>query len=276
MRPSALFGFWGVSTYRPTLLQPLGFLHRFKKRKMAEEKKLSMLNAEVKPVKARDWFGYILTAVIGILVTVIATWYQLYASERQASAAELERSRAVRQSVISIIEELGLNGKRLEAERIARLIDQRRREQNVSIPISTADVAQQAEFNITSSSYLSVDRKEQIKPIFDALYADLASRSFQVFPTTTPNAALLNELAKEIQDGKTSSALANLRRLQELNAEAVSTLMRKARPTFLDAFMEFIRRPLHIAALAGAYLVVLRLVFVLRRRRITGYWRRPF
>ncbi|MBC7377734.1 MAG: hypothetical protein H7346_09945, partial [Burkholderiaceae bacterium] len=130
---------------------------------MAEEKSLSVTNLEVTPGKTRDWFGYILTAVVGILVTVVATWYQLYVSERQASAAELERARAVRQSVISIVEELGLNGKRLEVERIARLIDQRRREQNVSIPISTADVAQQAEFNITSSSYLSIDRKEQIK-----------------------------------------------------------------------------------------------------------------
>ena len=240
---------------------------------MVEEKNLSVTNVEVTPVKTRDWFGYILTAVIGILVTVIATWYQLYSSERQASAAELERARAVRQSVISIVEELGLNGKRLEVERIARLIDQRRREQNVSIPISTADVAQQAEFNITSSSYLSIDRKEQIKPIFEAFYTDIASSSFLVFPTTTPNAGLLNELAKEIQDGKTSSALANLKRLQELNAEAVSTLTRKARPTLLDAFMEFVGRPLNVAMLAGGYIIVLRLAFVIRRKRRIGQWR---
>lgn len=94
-------------------------------------------NTVATPKKQRDWFGYILTGIIGIVVTVVATWYQLYATDKQATAAEIERSRAVRQSVIAIVEEQALNGIKLEAERITRLIDQRRRDNNVSLPVST-------------------------------------------------------------------------------------------------------------------------------------------
>jgi len=224
------------------------------------------------PKTPRDWFGYILTGIVGILVAVAATWYQLYATERQATAAEVERARAVRQSVISIVEEQSLNGIKLEAERINRLIDQRRREQSVSLQVSTADVVEQAEFNITSSTYIGVDRKEQIKPIFDAFYADLASRSFQSFPPGTPNVALLNELAKQIQEGKTAPALANLRRLQELNLETVSELTKRSKPTFFEAFAEFIRQPTNIAMFVAAYALLLRVAFILRRRRRFGLY----
>lgn len=234
--------------------------------------KLTNEGKEPKPV--RDWFGYILTAIIGLLVTVAATWYQLNASERQATAAEFERSRTVRQNVISIVEEQALSGKRLEAERITRLLDQRRREQNVSLAISTADVVQQAEFNISGSSYLSVDRKEQMKPIFDAFYIELASRSFTVFSSEIPNAELLNGLAKQIQDGKTTDALASVKRLQELYAEDLAKAAEKVRPSFFDAFRLFVAKPLNVALFLGGYLVLLRLVYVTRMRRRWGsQWR---
>ena len=232
---------------------------------------MNLPTTEVKDVKpARDWFGYILTAVMGILVTVAATWYQLYSSERQATAAELERSRAVRQSVIAIIEEQSLNGKKLEAERINRLIDQRRREQNVSIALSTADVVQQAEFNIASSTYLSVERKEQIKPIFDAFYADLASRSFTVFGPATQNAELLNALAKQIQEGKTTDALAGLRRLQDLHSEDLATVAQKAKPSIVDAFIQFFGKPLNISLFVLGYFALLRFAYAIRLKRRFG------
>lgn len=236
---------------------------------------MSVPTTDVKDSKpTRDWFGYILTAVIGVLVAVAATWYQLYASERQATAAEFERSHAVRQSVISIVEEQALSGKKLEAERINRLIDQRRREQSVSIPVSTADVVQQAEFNIASSTYLSVERKEQIKPIFDSFYADLASRSFTVFVPTTPNAEMLNKLAKQIQEGKTADALASLRRLQELHSEDVAKVAQKAKPSVSDAFIAFFTKPLNAVLFLAAYAALIRVGYVIRRKRKFGpYWR---
>jgi hypothetical protein len=237
--------------------------------------KMSVPTTQGKDAKpTRDWFGYILTAVIGVLITVGATWYQIYVSERQATAAELERSRAVRQSVISIVEEQALNGKKLEAERIARLIDQRRREQNVSIPVSTADAVQQAEFNISSSTYLSIERKEQIKPVFDSFYADLVSRSFTVFAPSTPNAELLNGLAKQIQEGRTTDALASVRRLQELHSEDLAKVAQKAKPSFLEAFIAFFKKPLNAVLFLLGYAALLRFAYVVRQRRKWGrYWR---
>lgn len=220
----------------------------------------------------RDWFGYVLTAVIGIVVTVVATWYQLSATEREATAAEIERAKSVRQSVINIVEEQALNGIKLEADRISRLIDQRRREQKVSLPIPTTDVVEQAEFNIASSTHLSVERKDQIKSVFDALYADVASRSFQNFPETEPNSALLNELAKQIQEGKTAPALGNLRRLHEINLESVERLSKKAKPGFFEALQRFFSDPISLIVFIVVYVVLVRLVFMLRdRRKYRGY-----
>ena len=153
MRPSALFGFWGASTLKSNFLQ---MLNAAQSRKTDRK---SLPSTEVKELKpARDWFGYILSAIIGLVVTVAATWYQLNVSDKQAAAAEVEKARAVRQHVIAIVEEQALSGKKLEAERITRLIDQRRREQNVSLPVLTADVVEQAELNIASSTYLCCRR----------------------------------------------------------------------------------------------------------------------
>jgi hypothetical protein len=226
---------------------------------------------EEKKSTPRDWFGYVLTGVIGIVVTIAATWYQLNVSDRQTTAAELERAKAVRQSVIAIVEEQALSGKKLEPQRLNRLVEQRRREQNVMTVAATSDVVEQAEFNISSSPYLSVDRKEEIKPIFDAFYLEMAARSFQVFPPETPNSDLLNELAKQIQEGKSTAALATLKRVQEIQSEALLQLKKKARPTVFDALMEFFGRPLNIALFVLTYLLLL---FVAAKYRKSLLFRR--
>ena len=229
---------------------------------------------ESKPT--RDWFGYILSAIIGLVVTVAATWYQLNVSDKQSAAAEVEKARAVRQHVIAIVEEQALSGKKLEAERITRLIDQRRREHNVSLPVLTADVVEQAELNIASSTYLDVERKEQIKPTFNAFYSDLAARSFKAFPPDTANVELLNELAKQIQDGKTAEALANLRRLQQLHFETTTQLARKNSPTVFDALTEFFTKPLNLLLFALVYtLALIVMLAVKRRRRMLRPWLYP-
>lgn len=53
-----------------------------------------------------------------------------------------------------------------ESSAWSRLIDQRRRDQSLTLAVPLTDVVEQSEFNILSSPYLPVDRKEQIKPIF--------------------------------------------------------------------------------------------------------------
>lgn len=219
------------------------------------------------PKQPRDWFGYIFSAIVAIVITVAATWYQLYLTDKQATAAEVERSHAVRQSVISIIEEQALNGIRLEPERINRLIEQRRREQNITLTIPISDTVEQAEFNIQSSTYIGIDRKQQIKPVFDAFYAELAARTFQAFPQTTPNSAALNELAKQIQDGKTASALANLQKISDVYNLEVTQLTKKASPTIFEAIGSIFTQPWKLVLLLAAYAVLLFLAVVSRRRR---------
>lgn len=215
----------------------------------------------------RDWFGYILSAVVGIVITVVATWYQLYVSESQAANAEKERLRSVRQAVILIVEEQALAGKKLELDRISRLIEQKRREQSVELAVSTIDVVQQAEFNIISSAYLPIARKEEVKSIFDSFYQDMASRSFQSFSEATPNAELLNQLAKQIQGGNTKDALSSLVRLNELHTDALGRMAQKSAPTFIEAAIEFFRKPLNLMIFTLLYALLLFVVNRLRHRR---------
>jgi hypothetical protein len=224
---------------------------------------------KVDPVskRKRDWFGYVVTGLVGLVITIFATWYQINLSDEQANSAEKERARSVRQSVISIVEDQILNGKKLEHDRVTRLIDQRRREQGVSSAISLVDIVQQAEYNIISSTYLSVDRKEEIKAAFDAFYADLASRSFEVFPPTAPNAELLNQLAKQIQEGQNASALSSLRQLQEIHQSTVENLSRELKPSIVEAVKEFFGSPFNIAAFFTVYVIALMVFFRLNKRR---------
>jgi len=219
-----------------------------------------------KPVR-RDWFGYIVGGIIGLVITIGATWYQMAASQREASAAEYERARAVRQSVIAIFEEQALNGKRLEPDRLSRLIDQRRRDQSLTLAVPFADVVEQAEFNILSSPYLPIDRKEQIKPIFEAFFADLAARSYQAVPDSVPNATQWNELAKQIQEAKPAAALATMRRLQEIEAESQRDLQKYKGPTFAQSMIEFFRNPINFLAFSGTYAALFASAFWVRRRR---------
>lgn len=228
------------------------------------------------PKQARDWFGYLFTTVIGIIATVIVAWYQLFATQKEVAAAELERARSVKQTAVAIVEEHVLNGKKLETTRLARLIDQRRRDETISIPISVSEVVEQAEFNIASSHHLSVDRKEDIKPLFDAFYSDLASRSFSAFPAGTANADLLNEIAKKIQDGKSSEAISTLKRLEESHAKDLSEASRLAKPGILEAFREFTSSPWKLSALVLAYVALFYATLRLRRSARIRKRRAPF
>ena len=144
----------------------------------------------------------------------------------------------------------------------------------MSIPVLTADVVEQAEFNIASSTYLDVERKEQIKPIFDSFHSDLAARSFKVFSPGTPNMELLNQLAKQIQEGKTAEALANVQRIQELHSEELAQLVKRTRPSILDAFIAFFTKPLNLALFILVYAVALMGLITIKRRR-RPYYMRP-
>ncbi|MEZ5631572.1 MAG: hypothetical protein R3F09_12825 [Burkholderiaceae bacterium] len=229
--------------------------------------------------KKRDWFGYIFTTVAGVLATVVVAWYQLYATQRDAAAAEMERARSVRQAAVAIVEEHVLNGKKLEFERLARLIDQRRREESITLPIPVTEVVELAEFSISSSRHLSVERKEEMKPIFDAFYTEQRARAFQPSEGELPSASLLNEVAKQIQDGKPADALASLKRLDDVQRREIAEATKKAKPSVLEAVLDVFSSPTKTAMFVVFMLVYFWLVFatlrVVRRRRILREFGRP-
>lgn len=219
----------------------------------------------------RDWFGYLFTTLAGVIATVIVAWYQLYTTQRDAAAAELEKARAVRQSAVAIVEEHVLNGKKLEHDRLVRLIDQRRRDEAISLPIPAFEVVELAEFSISSSRHLSIERKEAMKPIFDAFYAEQRVRAFQPSDGQSPSTSLLNEVAKKIQDGKPAEALTALKRLDELQKRDLAEATKKAKPKVIDAILDIFESPTKIGLLVGFLIVyvaaISRAFEIVRRRR---------
>jgi len=236
------------------------------------------MNEEPKAPK-RDWFGYIFTTVAGVIATVVVAWYQLYATQRDAAAAELERTRSVRQVAVAIVEEQALNGKKLEIDRLARLIDQRRRDESISLPIPVTEVVELAEFSISSSHHLSIERKEEMKPIFDAFYAEQRARAFQPSDGNFPSSSLLNDVAKKIQDGKPADALATLKRLDEMQKRDLAEARKKAKPSVIEAVLDVFSSPTKtaiFAVLMAAYFwLAFRVLRIVRRRRYVREFGRP-
>jgi hypothetical protein len=228
------------------------------------------LSKAAKPKK--DWFGYLFTTVAGVIATVAVAWFQLYVTQRDAAAAELERARAVRQVAVAIVEEHVLSGKKLELERLVRLIDQRRRDESITVPIPVVEVVELAEFSISSSRHLSVDRKEEMKPLFDAFYAEQRARSFQPLDSEVPSTPLLNEVAKRIQEGKGPEALASLKRLDEVQRKELAEAAKLAKPSVFDAVLDVFSSPKKIAFLIAFiffyFFVVSAVASRFRRMRI--------
>lgn len=217
----------------------------------------------------RNWLVLIATTFMGIAATVSVGWYQLNQAEKQASLAEEERARAVRQNLVSIVEEHVLNDKPIDVPRLTRLIDQRRRDERVATPITTAELLEKAEFNILETRYLAFERKQALKKVFDALYSDLSTRAFAQYPPETANANLLNTLARQVQDGKTSEALNTLKRLQEAHVTDLQEARSGRRPQSVsDVLNELLKDPWPILLTLIAYVVFL--VWLIQHRSQVG------
>lgn len=167
---------------------------------------------------------------------------------------------------VAIVEEHVLNGKKLEIERLARLIDQRRRDESITIPIPVTEVVELAEFSISSSRHLSVDRKEEMKPLFDAFYAEQRARFFQPLDGQVPSTPLLNEVAKRIQEGKAPEALAALKRLDEVQKTELAEAATRAKPSVFDAVLDVFSSPTKTAFLIAFIVLYFFIVTAFARR----------
>jgi hypothetical protein len=209
----------------------------------------------------KDWFGYGLTLIGSAIVAIVIAWYQTSTAQRDAAEAELERVRAVKQSMASIVEELVLNLREIDLERLTRLVDQRRREEKISIPISASEVVELADYSISNSRHLSVTKKEEIKPYFDKFYKEVNSRAFK--PAQGANAItspLVNDIAKKIQEGKGGEALAILARLEESRQQELLDAQKRATPGFIDVLSKALSSPKQMAITILAFVVYMALV----------------
>jgi hypothetical protein len=192
----------------------------------------------------RNWVGLLVTTLLGIAATVAVGWYQLSKVEQQTILAEEERARAVRAELVSIVEEHVLNNQAIDLPRLTRLTDQRKREERVTTVISLSELLEKAEFNILGSRYLPFDRKQALKVVFDSAYSDLTTRAFSPYAADSPNAELFNNLAREIQGGKSTEAIQTLKRLQESYAKDVQDARAARRkPTLREALEEVFKNP---------------------------------
>ena len=98
------------------------------------------------------WISIAITTAIGVLATIAGTRFSIDRAEEVAITAELERARAVRDNFVAIVEERVINGKAVDTSRLTRLIDRRKKEQDVRTPISVREVVEAAEYNILNHS----------------------------------------------------------------------------------------------------------------------------
>lgn len=205
----------------------------------------------------RNWVGLLVTTLLGIAATVAVGWYQLSKAEQQTILAEEERARAVRSELVSIVEEHVLNNQAIDLPRLSRLTDQRRREERVTTVISVPELLEKAEFNILGSRYLSFDRKQALKAVFDSAYSDLTTRAFSPYAADSPNAELFNNLARQIQDGKSTEAIQTLKRLQETYVKDVQDARAARRkPTLSEVLEEAFKNPGAAIALLLVYITI--------------------
>jgi hypothetical protein len=175
----------------------------------------------------KKWMIPVVTTVVGIIATIIVAWYQLKVGEEQAYEAAKEREKSVVQNIVKIVEEHVINNNSLDIPRLARLIDLRSREENLTNKISTLQIIQKSEFNIINSAYLEFAKKNEYKKVFDSIYSQMSFDGLDGYEGLHLNVA--NELAKSIRSGDTQTAITTLNSLLDLlNKDVVEAEEKKS------------------------------------------------
>jgi hypothetical protein len=134
-------------------------------------------NMSEKETKGTNWAQTIISILIGILVTIGATWYTVVSSRQEVVQAETERLNNVKENLVSIIEEHIVNKDSIDLEGFNRLINNRTREEKLYKRPTIYDLLTQAEYNIQSSKHLSFDKKLEYSKIMSSLYGNIQTDS---------------------------------------------------------------------------------------------------
>lgn len=224
--------------------------------------------AEKPTLKKRGWVVPTITTLIGVAVSLLVAWYQIALSEEQALQAEIERSKAVKNELIQIVEEHVINKKPLDVSRLARLSEFRAKQERLLLVPSVSEIVEGAEFNILKSQYLEFEKKELFKEIFNSIYAELSISSRINYTGIFENS--VNDLYSSIQSGNVNEASSKLNKLlsdfntkiEELNAEK-AIREKKSIEELLKIILE--KPEIMIIAIA-IYAFALYSVMLMRRR----------
>lgn len=212
------------------------------------------------------WVIPVGTMIVGVVATVLVTIYQVNLEEKRAQEAEIEKAKAVRASMIDIIEEHVLHEKPLEIPRLRRMLDFKTREANLQRAIPISDVIEKAEFNIVNSQYLDFERKEAFKLVFDQIYNEIATPTLDY---QGRHVNIVDDLVDSIQKGKSSEAISKLRRvLEAFNSEmdALADSQKVDRP-LAGALSSLIEKPYVLLTFPLVMIVVWVWFFLILQRR---------
>lgn len=218
------------------------------------------------------WILPILTTAVGVLVTILVGWYQISKAEDEVRKAEIEREKAVKLTLVSIIEEHVLNGKQLDLSRLRRIAELQAKEQAIRRSLPIIELIEKAEFNILNSRYLGFDSKEAYKSVFDSIYVKIAQNTTITYDGRHPN--LVSDLIASLQKGRTEDITLKLNRLLEaFNADIEELEVRSTPAKTLFSFAETLQQsPVSILSFIIAYLllgtVIIVYVWIRRRQRL--------
>lgn len=129
------------------------------------------------------WKQALITLLLGTVVTIGATWFTIYDSDRKAQQAELERYKKVRDNIVSIVEEHIVNKEPINIIELKRLIEIQTKTENLSKNIPVMEVLEQAEYNVLNSKHLDFTKKQEYKNTINSIY-DLNNKEDSILKRT--------------------------------------------------------------------------------------------
>ena len=159
----------------------------------------------------RKWVIPTVTTLIGIIVSIVVAWYQINLSEEQTLQAENERTKAVKNELVLIVEEHVINQKPLDISRLARMSEFRAKQEKLLIIPSVSEIIENAEFNILKSQYLEFEKKQLFKVIFNGIYAELTIPQDAKYSGLFENT--VNEIYASLQKGSTKGISVKVNKL---------------------------------------------------------------
>jgi len=231
---------------------------------MTEEKQTEQ---EPKTKGKTNWKPTVISILIGIAVTVGATWYTVEINRQEAVQAESERLDKVKENLVSIIEEHIVNKDSIDLESFSRLVNNRTREEKLYTRPSVYNLITQAEYNIQNSKHLSFDKKLEYSKIISSLYEDFKTDTlnYKFSESRFPEEAikiisLFNETNKS--EGKKMLLSYSQKYEQEISSLQKAQLKKES---FIDSLL---RSPTNLVFLIIGYLILTTLLmYYLRARR---------